>query len=459
MSSLKTDCVAGLVIFVTFVIFLQWAAADTPYVKEGAPTEVSFNEDRTYLDLNLYDVFADDDPEDAQLDLTNFEVEGLYIFINQTTGLVDIYGDRDFHGQVEVVFRAMDGRGYFADHELTVIVLPVNDPPETVGKISRESWDEGDDHHFNISAFFHDVDGDDLFYFAKPQPDSYTWVNADGDPRNPWFDIICQDPFFYGYIQVLFTAYDKDPAVHGDEALSAETTAIFEVTGENSPPRVTKFEPNTTDVEIKEMESATFKVLEVWDPDSAAFRYKWFVDGKEAEGHTSDEFRYPLDPSYQTAGVYEVSVEVLDNLGERSWTPLVWTLTIIDVNRRPTVSLVVREVRVPYREVIILEATAIDLDGDDLTFRWFRLTEDDMSKEVGGGEWFVYGKDPEPGRHYFRCEVDDGKDPSMSDWMLVTVEPKDTPGPSGTLASFALLIAFLALTIASRRRGRDSKAY
>lgn len=455
----RTISFIGLVMFACVLLAGLAMAASPPYVKEGAPTEVTFDEDGSYLDLNLSDVFTDDDPEDAKLDLTNVEAEGLDITINQTTGNVNITGEEDWSGQVEVVFRAMDGRGYFADHGITVTVLPVNDPPEPLGKISRETWWEGDDHHFNVSQYFADVDGDDLYYYADPEPDVYSFINAENDPRNPMFDLICQHLYFYGYIQVVFTAYDKDPAVHGDEALYALITAIFEVKGVNSPPKVIDFEPQSSTVNISEMESATFSILRVEDVDSSSFRYYWYVDGIEMRDHTSKEFQYPVHPSYMTGGVYMITVKVQDNLGGQASNTPTWTLFVKDVNRLPKVDLVVDQVRVPYKENIILNATGSDIDGDELTYRWYRLTEDDRAKGVGDGNRFVYGIDLPPGRHYFKCEVSDGKVTDTSDWMLVTVEPIETPGPTGTLATMALLIATLSLAIASRRRGGHSKAY
>jgi len=47
--------------FLIFIIMTQIVQADPPYIKVDAPTEVTFLEDEDYLDLDLNDVFADDD--------------------------------------------------------------------------------------------------------------------------------------------------------------------------------------------------------------------------------------------------------------------------------------------------------------------------------------------------------------------------------------------------------------
>ena len=459
--SIRTISIIGLAMFASVLLAGQCIAASPPYIKEGAPTEITFEEDGSYLDLNLSDVFADDDPEDEQLDLTNVEVEGLDISINQTTGLVNISGEEDWNGQVEVVFRAMDGRGYFADHEVTVIVLPVNDRPDPVGKINRRSWNEGDDHFINVSHYFTDVDGDQLFYYAIIEPDAYTCVNTDGDPRNPMFDLICQDPNFYGYLQVVFTAYDKDPAVHPDEALSTTQTAIFEVKGHCKPPEVVEWYPKAATITINETESQVFTVPQdlIYDVDSTSFKWYWFVNDVEMEDATGESFRYPIEPGYQDEGTYTIRCEIKDNLGEPALVSPSWTLHVIDINLLPSADLVVEQAMIPFGDIIILAAVGSDMDGDDLTYRWYRLTEDERAKGIGDGDSFVYKTDLPPGRHYFRCEVSDGKSTAETDWMLVTVEEVETPGPSGMLAMMAILIASLALAASSRRRGGHSKAY
>lgn len=459
--TIRTFFIIGIWLFLFILISGQGMAADPPYVKDGAPTEVTFEEDGSNLTLNLYDVFADDDPEDSHLVLSNFEAEGIDVSIHPETGDVNITGEEDWNGQLELVFRAMDGRGYFAEHTVNVTVLPVNDPPEPLGKIPREYWWEGHDHHFNISQFFIDIEGDDLYYFVEVDPDVFHFNNTDNDPRNPWFDILPKDPRWYGYLRVTFTAYDKDPEVHPEEGLSATQMAIFEVKAVNTRPFVDYFFPRASVITINETESQVFSVPSdiIYDYDSTVFRWYWYVNDRRIEDVSGESFEFPQEPGHQDEGTYIIKCVVKDNLGEPALESPIWTLNILDVNLRPTVDLVVDQLRVVDGEIITLAAVGSDVDGDDLTYRWYRLTEDERAKGIGDGDWFVCESDLPPGRHYFRCEVSDGKATAESDWMLVTVEEVETPGPSGMLAMLALLIASIALAIVSRTRNGHSKAY
>jgi len=454
----RTVSVIGLVVFIGLLFTVQCTGAGPPYVKEGAPTEITFEEDGSYDDLNQYNVFADDDPEDDNLSFSSFDVEGLDISIDPTSGDVKITGDEDWNGQQEVLFRAMDGRGYFADHGINVTVIPVNDPPEPLGKIPREIWSEGDAHHFNVSQYFTDVDNDVLYYYAEPEPDAFSFVNADNDNRNPRFDIIPIDTMFYGYIQVVFTAYDLDPETYPDAALSAKLTAVFEVENVNSRPEVIGFSPQASTITIKEMESVNFSIDSVIDQDSDIFKCRWAVDGVVFWDHSELVFQYPIDPSYATQGTFIITVDVMDNLGGTAHNNPSWTLIVENVNRLPEVELVIEQTSVAYKHNITLNATGSDPDGDELEYHWYKRTGGNRTKWIGEGQTYVHEKDLSPGNHYFKCEVADGNDTVSSEWMMVTVDEIETSVPVGLIITLALVV-ISTLAIHFLMRHGHSKAY
>jgi hypothetical protein len=457
MLSWRVTVIAGSFLVMALVLSLLCAAADPPYVIEDAPTEVTFEEDGSTADLNLYDVFADDDPEDENLTFSVFEAEHILIDLDQPTGDVNITAEEDWNGQAEVVFRATDGRGDIADHTISVTVLAVNDPPRARGKIAREIWDEGETHQFNVSAYFTDVDGDALYYYAEIEPDYFTITNMYDDHCNPLFDLVPLDPLFYGYLQVWFTAYDKDPETSPDEALSANQTAIFEVRGENSRPTVESYNPTESIITINETESVTFSIDEMTDIDSSNFHCRWAVNGEQLWDHQEMEFQYPLYPSYITAGTYEIAANAMDNLGAIAWNSPTWTLIVVNVNRPPEVDLLVTELTVTRGQDFTLNATAVDLDGDSLTFHWFLRTGKNRTKLIGEGRTLVYEKDLDPGEYQFRCEVRDGNDTVTSDWMTVTVEDS----PTWSLINVLALVVGVAVVwgIIIWLRSFHSKAY
>jgi hypothetical protein len=438
----RVTCIAGASLVLASLLAILGGAADPPYVIEGAPTEVTFEEDVSFGDLNLYDVFADDDPEDENLAFSYFEVEHIHMDLDQSTGDVLITNEEDWNGQEEVVFRATDGRGYIADHAVTVNVLAVNDPPEALGKIPREVWCEGQSHQFNVSAFFTDADGDALYYYVHFDPEElYSITNRNDDHRNPLFDMVPVDPMFYGYLQVRFTAYDKDPETHPYEALSANHTAIFEVRGGERPPESVPQSPRSALITINETESVSFSIGDANHPISSGLRIKWTVNGELlADGHVT-EFRYPSEPSYLTAGTYKVTAYIIDEIDYHAYRDPAWTLTIVNVNLPPEVDLVNERVRVDQEESIILNVTATDPDGDALTFHWFERTGKNRTKFIGEGQTFIFVNDLDPGEHQFRCEVRDGNDTVTSDWMTVTVEDP----PSWSMTNVIALVTGVAV--------------
>jgi hypothetical protein len=465
MTDRRTKVIALVFLVATALIALQATAADPPYVREGALAEVSFDEDGYDTTLNLNDVFDDDDPEDGKLTYTYFEVEGVSITIDEATGEVNISGDEDWNGKVTVTFRAWDSREYFAEHRINVTVAPVNDAPEARGKIARESWRDGTDHQFNVSAFFTDADGDTLFYYVEWEPDAVSITNRHDDHRNPMFDIVPVDPEFYGYIQITFTVYDKDPETHPEEALSANQTAIFEVKTDRPPEMVTSFLPDTTEVHINETETMEFRVLGFSTTDVDDWRYEWRVDGVTVVDLGPPVFELPIpaneDEAYNTSGEHEVFV-----MCHRDWEHpeyemwgVRWTVHIHDVNRPPVITFVTGNQTLSPGDEVNLQVVAHDPDVEDLDYTWYRIRDRGGNEEIGTSDRVTYSEDLPPGRYSFQCDVGDGKDTTQSDPVVITVEEVD--GPAGLVPTLALvaLAVFFTLLLVARRRWKDSKAY
>ncbi len=426
------------VLSLTALMALLASAGVPPHVLEGAPDNVTFEEDGFFADLNLYDVFADEDPQDESLNLSVFPVDHLVVTLNASTGEVNITAEEDWNGEEVVVFRAMDMWGYIADHSVTVTVLPVNDAPEALGKIPRVSWYEGQDHQFNASQYFVDVDGDALYYYGEVELAPFNITN--GDPTDPVFDLVPTDRMFYGYLRVTITVFDKDPDILPGEGSSASQTAIFEVLSVNSRPTVVRYSPGEASITIHEMEAVNLTILSVTDVDSTIFWCTWYVNGVADWTYKELHYRYPPDPSYMTAGTYNITAVVMDSSGARADNCPSWTLVIANVNRLPTIELVVDRITVPHGENFTLNATASDPDGEVLNFKWYRLRDDDSTRYVGAWETFVYERELAPGRYRFVCQVSDGIDTVTSEPVTVIVEE----GPPGVdMRAMALLLVGL----------------
>ncbi len=446
MMTWRTAGILGSILFLATILSIQGAEASPPYVRDGAPTEVTFDEDETFSGLNLYDVFADDDPVDARLNLTHHQVEDLEISIDQSTGQIIISAPKSYHGEVDVVFEAIDSNGSFVLHEITIFILPVNDPPVIRKYIPLLEMDEEDTFSIDLENY----QGGPVFEDNEGKPLTYKF-DHDGD-------IIAS---ISGSVITFtaatdFTGFFSDLIIWAEDDLGARSEIMrlsFTVRNGHTPnPWVTLFEPSTRKVTIEENVTIIFKILEVSVIELEEWSFKWYVNGKEVVDNNSSVMWFPdfssIDQAYNTSGVYKISVRLHHWEGdwERTTPGPQWSLTVLEVNRPPIISMLTNDRRIVQGDEISLHVIGQDPDGDDLTYRWLYTRDLGTSNEIGTGEELVLNKNLSPGAHYFSCEVSDGMNNTTSDWVTFNVE-RETPGPSSIMAAMALLSIVIALVV------------
>ena len=443
----------------TKVIITVRSIPDPPFVYDAAPLVVRIQEDEVNTTaLNLYNVFGDVDIEDKFLIFSSDKNEYINIEIHQTSGQITLWGGEDYHGEQRLTFYATDSYNYRVSHDIRVIVLPTNDAPVPVGKITRESWLEGNNHHIDVAQFFFDIDEDELYYYASWEPpEAVAFDNAESNPLNSWFDIYPEDPNFYGYIQVTFYAYDRDKLDPEMDPEIATQTAIFEIKNVNDAPRIDAWTPDYSPVEIKETESQVFTVPQnlIYDVDSSSFKWRWFVNDVEMVDATGESFEFPSEPDYEDEGTYIIRCEIKDNLGEPALTSPEWILHIENQNRAPTVYLISKDTEVEEGSDIRLRADGNDPDDDSLIFEWFSIDEAGREHSIGLGREFVYDEALLPGSYRFKCTVNDGDAQVGSEQIQVDIKahefPPTVPG-FGTSVMVAAMSAALVMAVAMRRR-------
>jgi len=119
------------------------------------------------------DVLANDtDPEEDVLQVQS--VEGAM------HGTVDVNSDgsvmynpkQNFHGTDIFNYVVSDGKGLTDQASVKITIIPVNDGPIAVGTIPNQVLDEGGEFvRIDLSLYFLDVDGDELSYTARSNPD------------------------------------------------------------------------------------------------------------------------------------------------------------------------------------------------------------------------------------------------------------------------------------------------
>ena len=442
----------------TVITIVVKSVPDPPVVRRDAPTIIYIWEDEINTTaLNLNTAFADVDIEDKFLVFSADQNEHVNIELEQTSGRVTLYGAVNYNGEQELTFYAADTYNFRVSHSIKVVVRPVNDAPVAVGKIARQSIDEGTKSHIDVLDFFEDIDGDSLYYYAEwDQEGKIAFDNLDSDPLNSWFDIYPEDPNFYGFVQVVFVVYDRDKLNpdYDDERYEARQSAIWEVKNVNDAPRLDAWTPDYNP-EIQELEEQTFTIVSIYDVDSTTFRYKWFVDDVEQVEWAGSFYTYTT--SYESAGAYRIRCEVKDNLGEPANTMPEWTLTIKNTNRDPTVNLRTRDSTLDEGERITLQADGYDQDGDSLTYTWYEVAPDGREREVGLGANFQMKTPLAAGVYKYKCQVDDGNSKQWSDEVLVTVTAKEFPAvlPGfGTFGAIAALGAAVGAAMLVRPRRR-----
>jgi hypothetical protein len=439
----------------TVVTVIVKSVPDAPEVRKEAPKIISIYEDEVNTTaLNLNSVFFDRDIEDKFLVFSADQNEHVNLEIDQTSGRVTLWGQPNYNGEQELTFYAADTYNFRVSHTIRVIVIPVNDQPTAVGKIPRLVMDEGTKSHIDVGQYFEDIDGDSLYYYADwDRKDAVNFDNLDSNPLNSWIDIYPENPDFYGFVQVVFIVYDRDPMDPKESPYEARQSAILEVRNVNDAPRIDAVNPDT-DVTIHELEEQLFTITSIYDVDSTNFRYKWFVNDVEQVEWSGKDFTFTT--TYDSAGVYRIRCEVKDNLGEPANTMPEWTLTVLNTNRAPQVNLRTKPATVEEGTKIALQADGYDQDGDSLTYSWYEIDPSGREIEVGAGANFVMKKPLPSGVYRFKCVVNDGVVDIGSEEVQVSVKahsfPKVMPaiGPVGALA--ALGIAVVASAAISRRR-------
>jgi hypothetical protein len=442
----------------TKIILTVRSVADPPFVIDGAAVKVEIFEDEVNTTaLTLKNIFGDVDIEDKFLIYSSDQNEFVSVEIDQTSGRVTLWGDENYNGLQKMTFYAADTYNYRVSHQINVIVLPTNDQPEAVGKIPRLQMSEGSNSHIDVGTYFMDIDADDLYYYAEwDQQDAISFDNKDSNPLNSWFDIYPEDPNFYGFVQVIFICYDRDPLDPEMEPEESRQSAILEVENVNDAPRLDDVWTPDYDPTINELESVTFEVPEdlIYDVDSQTFRWKWFVNDMEQVEISGETFVFPKEPGFDDAGVYVIRCEVKDSLGEPANIDPEWVLTIQNTNRAPTVNLISKDTSIEEGNTVRLRADGYDQDDDSLIFEWYEVDDAGREHKIGLGRDFTMDKPLAPGSYRFKVIVSDGESQVGSEFVQVDVSahefPPTVPG-FGAVFAMAAMIVGLAMAVNRRR--------
>jgi len=230
-----------------------------------------------------------------------------------------------------------------------------------------------------------DPDKDILdFTYTSPLDDSGEWQTTYGDE---------------GEYTVTVTA--------SDGSLTASQEVLIIVNRKEEAPVFENFSPEETAIKIDETDVMGFEV-DVSDMNEDVLTYSWKLDGIEIGTDASLEYQ----TTYEDSGSHTVKVSVSDGIFD---TEKIWSVTVINVNRKPLLTEV-DDIDVRETDSVIIELEAIDKDRDELSF------EIDDERFIQDGNLFTWETTyDDAGEHLVTVSVSDGVD-TTSQEITITVE-------------------------------------
>jgi len=457
---------------------------DVPRVHPGAAnySVIQIDEDGSAT-VPLRSIFFDVDDTSLEFTAGGITTTKADVLINNVSQVATITPDLNWNGEFEVTWTATDGAGLLRDFTSLVRVREVNDPPKaTDTRLPRIVIDEGQDYFINLSGHFFDFDfedGDYLRYYGAVDPSVADFIrvnNTQLDPTDPNMRVYVLDQYRSNYftngpIPIKFWVLDSSNNVDGKNGIPVvvEKTTFLEIVNVNDAPIVDEIQPAPSEVainEYREGDSITFAVTRVVDPDNTFFPdtdtqffYKWYVNGVEILGQTTQTFVFrtvqdATQPGQWDEGDYVVTVQVFDAAGAQAQQEPEWEFTVKKTNRQPSIQ-VIRPTQYTFEEgtPIQFQALVSDEDPEDsnLTITWKYLDARGNEVVVGTDEQFT--SHLEPGTYTVIVTVSDGIQTVQREVQLTVTEHKlNTPGFEGLFG--ALAMAAVALAAAGARRPR-----
>ncbi|MCJ2540490.1 MAG: PKD domain-containing protein, partial [Candidatus Thermoplasmatota archaeon] len=237
-------------------------------------------------------------------------------------------------------------------------------------------------------------------------------------------------------------------------AKSEEMTLSFTVNDINDAPHL---ELELTTSTVQEDEGVNFLpdvYYEYWDDDSNPLSviWNWYVDGvKVPPEQVADKYAYEYVPpiTAEKDRTVIVNLTVIDGVHTRG---IEWEISVTNLNVKPDVPVFTHDTTITEfkeGEKITFSASGTDLDGDDLTYKWFL----DELEEIGTGAT-VQLTNVKKGPHKITVSVSDGSSTSTADFSFKVKEKKDssTPGFGAAYVALALIGVVTMMTVLRRRQ-------
>lgn len=142
---------------ITNAEFLVQITDNYPPILKKKLNDIYFKEDAGIKNaFNLLEYFSDRDDIMLNFSFELINNQNITIIINSNNS-VDIISKKDWFGTSEVIFRAMDASSAFAEGNIKIVVIPVNDPP-IIQPIPTQKGKTGERWIIDLRQYLNDVD-------------------------------------------------------------------------------------------------------------------------------------------------------------------------------------------------------------------------------------------------------------------------------------------------------------
>ena len=422
---------------------------DGPYVDEAeGPFIITMGEDLVKSGVNVTKAFRDVDDDFSTWTFITTSTEHINVGIDEDTWLATFTPlVQDWSGVETFVVTCTDKEGETATITFTINMGEINDPPIIKKYIQKQTILEEE----SLTIDLEDYDGGPVFEDIEGKALTYKYDN-DGDI------IISVSGSMITFTGSLdFTGLVTDLKLWAEDDLGSRSenmTLAFEVLPTNDRPHLEVIRASAT---VQEDEGVTFlkDVYYEFEDDSPPLTvtWNWYVDDEQVPPEqVFDKYAFEYVPpvTEEKDRTVIVKLEVID--GEFT-VPIEWTIIVTNLNVKPdepTFTHDTNKTEFKEGEKLTFTATGTDLDGDDLTYKWYL----DVLEEVGAGKTLEL-KDVKPGLHKVTVEVTDPSGASSTADFDFKVNKKEddngSPGFGGAYVALAL-IGVVALLAFQRRR-------
>ncbi len=313
----------------------------------------------------------------------------------------------DFHGTDQFTYRATDGELASGEATVRITVRPVNDPP-VLAEVADQTVQEGATLDVSLSAT--DVDGDALSFAAEAPGFCSLTDNGDGTA------VLTCSPGpgdAGGYTVNVSVADDGDPSLTDEAAFGLTVTATA-----NHPPQPADDAYTVEEDGVLEVDAPGVLGNDS-DPDGDPITAEAVAGPAHGELTLNPDGAFQYAPAADFNGTDTFTYRVHDgDLWSESAATV--TITVTPVNDAPVLAPV-GDQTVAEGDTLVVELSATDVDGDDLTFSGIDLPGFCAVANLGGGTGSLTCSPGvgDAGPYTFTIRVTDDGVPSLSDQEII----------------------------------------